>query len=332
MEAANSSLSYHTWRQHRSVLSLMKKCQGETGVCLNLPWSETAHATFIAWCLKREVRSSTIEVYKSKIRKIHTMHGLPWLAGSSTLTSAAIKGRQNTQPKVRTRLPITPATLLLLKHRIRVANWPIVKKRLVWAISATLFVGSFRVSEILAAKSNVHVKDNTLLNKNILECVENISGSSRNFLKVHLENPKEDRNRLGVHVELFELPGLFFDPVKALRQWRAASCLEPEPTQPVFRWENGLNVTPSDFNACLKSLLRNDIKYEDGKVTSHSFRAGVATTMARLGYGEDMIQLQGRWVSQAYLRYCKRGRVNRLEDQFNLFSSLATAAAEANIN
>ena len=54
--------------------------------------------------------------------------------------------------------------------------------------------------------------------------------------------------------------------------------------------------------------------------------------MARLGYGEDMIQLQGRWVSQAYLRYCKRGRVNRLEDQFNLFSSLATAAAEANIN
>ena len=198
----------------------------ESGVCLNLPWSETAHATFIAWCLKREVRSSTIEVYKSKIRKIHNMHGLPWLAGSSTLTSTAIKGRQNTQPKVRTRLPITPATLLLLKHRIREANWPIVKKRLVWAISATLFVGSFRVSEILAAKSNVHVKDNTLLNKNILECVENISGSSRNFLKVHLENPKEDRNRLGVHVELFELPGLFFDPVKALHQWRAASCLE----------------------------------------------------------------------------------------------------------
>ena len=53
--------------------------------------------------------------------------------------------------------------------------------------------------------------------------------------------------------------------------------------------------------------------------------------MARLGYGEEMIQLQGRWVSQAYLRYCKRGRVNRLEDQLNLFSTLASAASEANI-
>ena len=66
-------------------------------------------------------------------------------------------------------------------------------------------------------------------------------------------------------------------------------------------------------------------------MTSHSFRAGVATTMARLGYGEEMIQLQGCWVSQAYLRYCKRGRVNRLEDQLNLFSTLASTASEANI-
>ena len=332
MDAANSSLSYNTWRQHRTVLNLMKKCQLETGVNLDLPWSETAHATFIAWCLKRETRSTTIEVYKSKIRKIHTMSGLPWLAGSSTLTNAAIKGRQNTQAKTKARLPITPATLLLLKHKIREANWTMVKKRLIWAVSCTLFVGSFRVSEILAAKSNIHVLNNTLLNKHVQECTENISGAQRNFLKVLLENPKEDRNRLGVHVELFELPGLFFDPVKAVRQWRAASGLETEPDQPVFRGEDGTNITPAEYNACLKALLKDDIKYENGKITSHSFRAGVATTMARLGYTEDMIQLQGRWSSQAYLRYCKKGRVNRLSDQFNLFSSLATAAAEANIN
>ena len=100
----------------------------------------------------------------------------------------------------------------------------------------------------------------------------------------------------------------------------------------VFRWETGANVTPREYNAALKTLLEDTIQYEDGKVTAHSFRAGVATTMARLGYGEEMIQLQGRWMSQAYLRYCKRGRVNRLEDQFNLFSSLASAASEANIN
>ena len=332
MESANSSLSYNTWKQHRTVLSVMKKCELQTGVSMSLPWSETTHATFIGWCLKREMRSSTLEVYKSKVRKIHTMNGFPWLAGSSTLTRAAIKGRQNTQTKTSARLPVTPATLLLLKHKIKEAGWPMAKKRLIWAISTTLFVGSFRISEILAAQSHTHIRDSTLLNKNVTEASVSIAGTTRNFLKVHLNNPKEDRNKLGVDVELFELPGLFFDPVKAMRQWRAASQVEAKPDQPMFRWENGDNVTPREYNACLKALLADSIKYENGKITAHSFRAGVATTMAKLGYSEDMIQLQGRWLSQAYLRYCKKGRANRLEDQFNLFSSLATAAAEANIN
>ena len=103
-----------------------------------------------------------------------------------------------------------------------------------------------------------------------------------------------------------------------------------EPAQLVFKWESGANVTPKEFNSCLKSLLKDFIKYEDGKITS--FRARVTTTMVRLGYEEELIQLQGRWLSQAYLRYCKRGRVNRLEDQFNIFSSLASAASEANVN
>ena len=309
----------------------MKKCQQETSVPMSLPWSERTEATFVAWCLKRGIRSSTLEVYKSKVRKIHTMQGLPWSAGSSTLSRAAVKGRANTQTKTKTRLPITPATLLILKHKIKESGWTKSKKRLIWAISTALFVGSFRVSEVLAAKSSSHVRGSTLLNRNIKECSEIINGNSRNFLKVCLENPKEDKNRLGVEVELFELPDLFFDPVHAFKRWRAASTLQAEALQPVFRWESGQNVTPREYNACLKSLLKETIKYEDGKVTSHSFRAGVATTMARLGYGEEMIQLQGRWVSQAYLRYCKRGRVNRLEDQLNLFSTLASAASEANI-
>ena len=331
MEAANNSLSYNTWRQHRLVLSLMAKCQQQTGVKLELPWSETAHATFIAWNLKREVRSSTLEVYLSKIRKIHTMQGFSWQAGASTLTKAAIKGRNNTQPKTKVRLPITPATLLLLKHKLREASWPLCKKRLLWAISTTLFVGSFRISEVLAVKSHTHVRNSTLLNRNVKECTETIAGTPRNFLKVHLENPKEDKARLGVQVELFELPGLFFDPVKAIRQWRELSKLEATSSQPVFRWETGANVTPREFNSALKTLLQDSIKYDEGKITAHSFRAGVATTMARLGYGEEMIKLQGRWLSQAYLRYCKQGRVNRLEDQFNIFSSLASSAAQANI-
>ena len=39
-----------------------------------------------------------------------------------------------------------------------------------------------------------------------------------------------------------------------------------------------------------------------------------------------MIGLQGRWRSDAYLRYCKLGRANCLEDQLELMKNMADTA------
>ena len=44
--------------------------------------------------------------------------------------------------------------------------------------------------------------------------------------------------------------------------------------------------------------------------------------MARLGYSADMISVQGRWASEAYLKYCKLGRANRLQDQLDLMTKM----------
>ena len=46
------------------------KCQQQTGVSMSLPWSQACYATFVAWCMKKENRSSSITVYESKIKKI----------------------------------------------------------------------------------------------------------------------------------------------------------------------------------------------------------------------------------------------------------------------
>ena len=259
------------------------------------------------------------------------MNSLQWTAGSSTLTRAAIAGRKNSQPKAATRIPITPATLLILKHKIFDKPWPRIKKRLVWSICTTLFVGSFRVGEVLAVRPKKHVSGSTLLGKHISVCSASIAGEQRSYIKVRLENPKEDRSRLGADVELFSLPGLFFDRVDAFMKWSEESSLALEDNLPVYRWESGANVTPSELNSILKELLAGTITYQDGKVSSHSFRAGVSSTMAKLGYTEEEIQLQGRWTSQAYLRYCKLGRSQKLEDQFKLFSGLQKAANMANL-
>ena len=233
--------------------------------------------------------------------------------------------------QTKTKIPVTPAVMLLILHRLKEKKWPSVNKKLFWAIATTLFVGSFRVGEVLAIKSDKHIRGGSLLGENITRGSATINGQRKSFIKVRLNNPKEDKARKGAEVELFSLDGIFFDPVHALNRWLEKSKLKLENSSPVFRWENGNNVTPQDFNRLLQDLLKEDLKYDDNTISSHSFRAGVASTMAKMGYSEEMIRLQGRWNSDAYLRYCRLGRANKLEDQYNLFSSLAAEAERNNI-
>ena len=43
------------------------------------------------------------------------------------------------------------------------------------------------------------------------------------------------------------------------------------------------------------------------------FRAGAASAMAALGYGDEDIQAVGRWSSRAFLKYIKLPRTRRAE-------------------
>ena len=68
--------------------------------------------------------------------------------------------------------------------------------------------------------------------------------------------------------------------------------------------------TTKDFNADLKKLLGGHIKY--GKLTGHSFRAGLATLMAQAGFEDKDIQSIGRWSSDAFKKYIKLPRLIRV--------------------
>ena len=258
------------------------------------------------------------------------------------MVKKALTGRGNTQEVRPSRLAITPDVLYLIKTKLSKAKIPLTKKRLIWAVASILFIGSLRVGEILAPSAAIYVRGNSLLNKHVEHLTRTVGGEERNFLKLFLESPKEDKARRGVHVELFSL-GNFFCPVEAYTKWKLSSKVTHGPEDPVFRREDGLCYTAKEFNADLKRLLESEIDYSNGRISSHSFRAGITTTMARLGYSkvgnrdrnklkltkspmQEMIGLQGRWRSDAYLRYCKLGRANRLEDQLELMKNMADTA------
>ena len=84
-------------------------------------------------------------------------------------------------------------------------------------------------------------------------------------------------------------------------------------TKPAFRSGNGALYTGKDFNADLRSLLEKHINYNKRKILAHSFRAGLATVMAKNGYSDSEIMRIGCWNSNAFLCYVKLNRLKRMQ-------------------
>ena len=77
-----------------------------------------------------------------------------------------------------------------------------------------------------------------------------------------------------------------------------------------FRSPLGWAYRKHAFNEDIKSLLGKYITY--GKISSHSFRAGLASLMAQAGYKDETIMAVGRWSSDAF----KATNKNTDDDEF----------------
>ena len=101
-------------------------------------------------------------------------------------------------------------------------------------------------------------------------------------------------------------------PVRAFRQWkREARCWED--AQPAFRLQDGRPLTAGKFTAIVRDRLRGYLDNVDEAISAHSFRIGLASMLAALGYSEEQIKAMGRWSSRAWLEYVKHPRTIRIE-------------------
>ena len=60
-----------------------------------------------------------------------------------------------------------------------------------------------------------------------------VTGKEKKFLKLFLENLKEDTSKKGAHIKLFEL-GNFFCPIRAYFKWKQISRLDHNKEMPMF--------------------------------------------------------------------------------------------------
>ena len=329
-KAMNGSRSRNTWKQRESVKRTVNECRMSTGMPLEFPWEDTDLQVFVGWCMEEELRSTTINQYVSNIRSLHREMGTVMAEESWRLMRQAIEGHGNLMETNVGRVPMTPELLWILKTRLSTSDIPIKEKRLVWTVCTALFQGSFRVGEILAATTTNFCPDSTLTGKDVILEEVSVGTRSTNLLKFRIKIPKETRGKKDVWVEVFDLgQQCFYNCTTAWKKWRESSTLSISPDRPVFRKEDGSNFTAQQLNGLLKKLLVKDVDYSGGFVATHSFRAGMASIMGKLGYSDEEIRRQGRWQSSSFLTYLKLGRAERVEQQYRLANGIAAHVAKS---
>ena len=315
-ELGNFGLTQNTWSSYKTAKKMWDLCQTETKTQLALPWSQHESFIFIDWLVNdRKVSSGTINSYLAGIAKFHVLNGFEAPLLKTPLIKQVIKGKQNKESILRRttgqngRLAVTIDVMTLLLDKIKKWDTPSNRKRLVWSVATMAFFGGVRIHEILAKNESFFDPDFTLLGHDIKMTTWHNCAKAIKILEVTIKAPKENKNGQDIVIDIFESDNELC-PVYAFEQWKNSdNPLKPD--RPAFREMDGTPLTGRKFNTYLKILLKEDFDYKSGKITSHSFRSGLATMSATVGLSISEIKAAGRWNSRAYERYMKLPRAQR---------------------
>ena len=289
------------------------QCQKDNKCEFDLPISRDNVLLFIDWLVRtRGVKGNTINSYLSGVRQLHVVRGLEPPVIRDGFVNLIIKGKMNKDAAEKRkgtekgRLPVTLNVMMLLKKLIRQWEKPEMEKLLVWVVCTLAFAGSFRISELLCNTERTFDPCHTLLAEDVLERKDN---TGRVVLNVRLKCPKEARDARPTVVDVFETNGPTC-PVKAWKKWVCRT--DRKNGTPLFRNVTGTPLTGKKLNGYLKGLLEPYLDYSKGRITTHSFRAGIPTMLAAAGHDKDDIKKVGRWSSNAVEAYLKLDRTKRV--------------------
>ena len=322
VDMCNASLSRNTWRSYSAAERAAMKCEDETGVRMSPPWGETQAVTFATYCVKRNLAASTIRQYLSGIKSCHSRMGFKLEAYDSFILRAVMKGRGNTEGARKQKVPMSPGLMMILREKIKASRLPPADKTTVWAVAVCLYQGSLRGGEMLGVVEGEYDPNNTMMHEDIvIKKVRCGDGTWKKMVSVRIKNPKELKGLTSIEVEMFQNES-FMCPVRAVERALKYS----RAGKPFATLSSGAIITKRWLNKLLRRVFEGAVDYEVNTVSSHSFRSGLATAMARHGYSDEEIQRQGRWASAAFLSYLKLGRSTRLQQQERLAEAMAKIA------
>ncbi len=208
----------------------------------------------------------------------------------------ALKGvRRSGPPKqTRHRLPITPELLLKI-----LSVWsrepPRYDRTMLWAAFCLGFFGFMRAGEFTCLSLGTFTSDSLSPSDVAVN-----SHSSPSHMTVHLKRSKTDPFGAGTVLHL-GATGTVLCPVSALLGYLAIRSPEHGP---LFVFRDGSTLSRPRLVQSLHQAL-NSAGVDDSQFSGHSFRIGAATTAAKAGISDSMIQTLGCWKSSAFTLYIR---------------------------
>ena len=184
------------------------------------------------------------------------------------------------------------------------------RKLLIWTIATIAFCGGFRIHEILPQNSSSFDPSKTLLGRDV--AIEDIKVNNKTCSTLQICLKTEKTRKTGGHtiVDIYENGGDIC-AVRAFKKWNSIQVKSD--SLPIFRDETGKNFTGRRFNQFLSNFTEENFPGLDGKISSHSFRAGLASMLGSMGFSDEEIKATGRWSSKAFTSYLKFPRTQRAE-------------------
>ena len=244
--------------------------------------------------LAESLRHSSIKVYLSAVRALHIEQGFDDPLRNCLRLQRVMKGVKRTQgatPSV-LRLPVTPEILRIVRSGLVLSSF---NDCMFWAACTLAYFGFLRSAEFTCPSLKsfdpaVHLT------------VQDISVDATDApscLQVFIKASKTDPFCQGCHVYI----GLGSGSLCAVQAVLNYLARRGDGPGPLFLLDNGQPLTRQLVTDRLRDILQS--AGVAGNFSSHSFRIGAATTAAQVGIPDHLIQVLGRWKSEAYKQYIR---------------------------
>lgn len=303
----NQSHAKSTWQRYATAWNTFCKFELHYDTSFSWPLTKGCWRLFATYCITvKKLRPSSTKAYMSGLKFIHHIKDVPCLDPfKDELLNFALKGAENAAfsdpPPPSTRRIVSFPLLRIIGDRIATTEWSNMAKQVVWAACTVAFFTSARLGELLASSAQSHDPTADLT-------WADVDFNTEDSILIRLKCAKSGDTQ-GEFLDVFPFRGYDCCPVAALRLLRDMQMDAGiySPSNPVFRFSNGKNLTTGHLNNILSALLPDFCVPGEDSISCHSFRAGIPSTLALFPdlAKTDDIKGWGRWHSDCFNRYTR---------------------------